>query len=198
MGRHRDRLVLRTTRNALAVLACVIIVGSMSESACAQSKWDLPALQQAVEAANSRNCRLQWYILWPLAKQGNAEARYLLWAGMTDSLRPPGPTSQAIRKRQLLTFSIYATMAARGPSPPMGDPNHKWARTDIPIVINELSLGAKGTRVAACYKARSAYSTCLKLALTLGIVPTFEDFAEELDARAQQEQEAASCLPRPW
>jgi hypothetical protein len=149
-----------------------------------------------MDAVRRRNCREQWNILWPLAKQGNSEARYYLWAGMTDNLRPPGPASQSIRKRQLLTFSVYATMAARRPAPLQGHPDHGWAHYDIPIFIKELALGPKGDRVAQCYTSKSPFDVCLKLAVSLGVVQTFEDFADELEASGQREHEMASCLPR--
>jgi hypothetical protein len=183
---------------AVIVVTAIDLRTSIGHGATVQSKWDLPELQQAIDAGNHRNCREQWNILWPLAKQGNSEARYLLWAGMTGDLRPPGPTSQSIRTRQLLTFSVYATMAARGPSPLQGDQDHRWAHSDIPIFIKELALGPKGDRVAQCYKSKSPFHTCLNLAVSLGVVQEFEDFADELDVSGQQEHETASCRPHAF
>jgi hypothetical protein len=158
--------------------------------------WDLPQFKRAREIYQRGDCRESWDILWPLAKVGNREARYLLWSMTLDRMMPPGRLG-AKWDRHHLTLAAYATLV---PSPfeLPGSEQHRGARKSIQNAIGALKLGPSGDQVAQCYKSGSSLPACLKLATSLGVVQRFEDYAADVDAEARESGLPARCLPRPW
>jgi len=196
-------------RNRSLLVALAVFGMSCGRHAIAQSEWDvaltrpgwdLPEFKQATEAFRREDCKNAWDILWPLAKKGNREARYLLWGHLIGGLIPPGTAavSRSSMDRHHLTLAAYATLVPAGPNPPPGDPHHKWAREVIPGAIKRLSLGEKGDKVAQCYKSTSAFRTCLDLVVALGIVQRFEEYAYDVVRERMETGRAASCSRRAW
>lgn len=195
----------RPMRNRISLKILVVIgvsafglVGDLNRNVRAQSSWDLPEFNQASEAYKREDCRSAWDIVWPLAKKGNHEARYFLYGTIVDRMIPPGdsgyPRSAFVRHN--LTLAAYATLARARPG--LGDPNHRWARIEIPNSISALALGSKGGRVAQCYKSDSSLQVCFDLAVSLGVVPKFEDYALGVEAAARETGLTARCRPHPW
>jgi len=79
----------------------------------------------------------------------------------------------------------------------MARPDHKWIRETIQVFLKELALGDKGDQVAQCYKSGGAFRDCLDLAVSLGVVPKFEDYAEEVERTERETGIAASCGADP-
>jgi hypothetical protein len=158
---------------------------------------DLPEFKRAVVALGAGDCRTAWNTIWPLAKAGNADAFYFLGTSIFDRMSPPGvdPWSYPRGSRHSLTLSAYAALARLRPG--QGDPDHKWVRRQIPIDVKELALGTKGEQVAQCYQSGEAFQTCLDLAVSLGVVPRFEEYAEEVERAERETGRSASCRPHP-
>lgn len=155
---------------------------------------DLPEFKRASVALGAWDCRTAWNTMWPLAKAGNADARHFLATSMNGQMDPPGvdwSSPQSMRSQHVLTLSAYAAMASLRPD--QGDPDHKWIRRAIPSSLRQLALGAKGEQVAECYRSGS-FRRCLDLAVSLGVVPTFEDYAEEVERAERETGRSASCV----
>jgi hypothetical protein len=115
------------------------LLGDLSRDVRAQPGWDFPEFDQAREAYRREDCRGAWDIVWPLAKKGNHEARYFLHGTIVDRMIPPGDSGypRSVFLRHNLILAAYATLARARPG--RGDPNHRWARIDIPNSINALA-----------------------------------------------------------
>ena len=179
---------------SLGVFACVLF-GFSSCVAHARTAWDLPEFASATAALKDGDCKRAWEFVWPLAKQGNHEAQYFLRSAMIGKLKPAGFWSQpeTDRTRQLLNMAAHAALAREGANPFQGDPNHRWARKEIPLLINQLGLGSKGDRAAQCYRSTASFRDCLTMAISLGVVQKFEDHAREVDAAADKCGISATC-----
>lgn len=157
----------------------------------AQSRWNTPALEQAEEATAKWDCKRGWDIAWPLAKGGDDQARLFLLSTMITNTNPPGFSSALDWSRHALVLSAYGALA-RVPDG-KGDPNHKWIRDDIPKYISSMALGSKGSRVAKCYERGSSFRECLNLAVSMEVIPKFEDYAREVDDAVQKTGKGAVC-----
>jgi hypothetical protein len=190
----RNRILFVAT-TILAVATCGLLNPWVREAQGQSSSWDLPEFKEAAAALGRWDCKTAWEIYWPLAKAGNAEARYALRTSMIYNMNPPGvrfwSTSPAIWARHSFTLAAYGALAR--PRPGLDHPDHKGIRNDIPIHLKELALGAKGDQVAQCYKSGGAFRDCLDLALSLGVVPKFEDYAEEVERAERETGRPASC-----
>jgi len=188
---------VRHHRNFRISIVVAILTGILAAASDvrAQTGWDLPEFKEATAAFNRGDCRAAWDFVWPLAKSGNADARLYLLLLVTFNTNPPGldlmSSAQGEWNRHLLTLSVYATLSrvSRG----KGDPDHKWLRDEIPRRLKELGLGVKGDQVAQCYQSGGALSDCLDLAVSLGVIPTFDGHAEEVERAARATGMAASC-----
>jgi hypothetical protein len=177
--------------------AALVLLDGLCSGARAQSGWDLPEFNQAREAYRRGDCRSAWDIVWPLAKQGNHEARNYLYGTRLDRMMAPGESglSKSTSIRHDLTLAAYAALARARPG--IGDPNHRSARIDIPNSINALALGANGGRVAQCYKSGTSFQECLDLAISLGVIQKFEDYARDVETVARETGVSAWCRPYP-
>ena len=163
-------------------------------------RWVFTEFQQATEALARRDCRGAWEAIWPLAKSGRAEARYLLWAFTVSTVAPPGwasiPEEADLRHR--LTIAAYAAAVPQGPMPWHGAPDHRWARNEIPLMISKLKQSANTEQVASCYRRGSSFNECLDHAVSRGVVQSFDAYAAEIDAMVSSGSAKASCKSRPW
>jgi hypothetical protein len=184
-------------RHSLTACASALAISiSISLPAKAQSVWNLPEFNQATEAFRNEDCRAAWDIVWPLAKQGNHEARYFLAMAMVGRLAPPGlprELPEAAWDRHSLTLFAYAALATQSPTPWHGDPSHRWARKEVPLLIKKLALGLNGSRVAQCYASDASFQDCLDLAVSLGVVQRFEDYARDVERAARETGIQAWC-----
>lgn len=177
---------------ALGLLASVLPVGGHGN---AQSIWDSPEFKEAGAAFAGWDCKAGWAIMWPLAKAGHPGARQFLWTAMVLNLTPPGldrdTRTRQIMARHNLTLLAYGAI---GSGPPGSTAAlFSLIRKEIPIHIRELGLGAAGDGVSACYASGADFRSCLDLAFSLGVVPTFEQYAEWVESTEQQTGKGASC-----
>jgi len=184
----------RTPILVSAVLVCALLSAWTGNARAQTSRWDSPEFKEAAAAEARWDCKTAWDIIWPFAKMGNNEARFFLFKSVVNRTNPPGyysGLSSSSFSRHLFILGIYGALASVAPE--RGDPSHAWARKEVPILINELALGQRGDLVAQCYKSGDALGHCLDLAVSLGVAPKFEDYAEEVENSARQTGRGASC-----
>jgi hypothetical protein len=165
-------------------------------SAVAQMRISTPEVQQAWAALQRGDCEAAWNALWPLAKNGNQEARSFLYFA-TGGVNPPGVTKDhASWHRHVLALAAYAALAPPELYLPGSVSDGRFARQDVPAAIRGLNLGANGERVSQCYASDASLKKCLNLGISLGVIPTFEEYARETELAARNTGVKASCLPR--
>jgi hypothetical protein len=181
----------RAERSTGMAASCIDPHGSSRR----ESIWDLPdiALKEAQDAYNRGECGAIWEVMWPLAKSGSADARLYLLLTATLYMNPPGldtSSPQTAWNRHLVTLSAYGAL---GVAAERISPDNKWLRNEIPRRLKELALGAGGDQVAQCYQSGGAVRDCLDLAVSLGVIPRFEDYAEEAERIERNTGMDASC-----
>src|SRR5262245_39140131 len=190
----RNRILFLAT-TIFAIATTGLLNPWVREAQGQSSSWDLPEFKAAAAAEYRWDCKTAWETIWPLAKEGNPEARLFLAVSTTHKVNPPGvsfgSSPTAVWNRHMLT--LYAHGALGRTQPGRGDPDHKWIRRAIPIYLKELALGAKGDQVAQCYQSGGAFRDCLDLAVSLGVVQRFEGYAEEVEKAERETGRAASC-----
>lgn len=163
-----------------------------------QPDWDSPEFKLATDMYRRGDCASAWDLMWPMAKAGKYEAVYFLWSTTVDRMVPPALpiTSQEARDWHWLTLSAYAAAGPTGSAPFGGDPNHRWATKEIPLLLNRVKRGEAGQRVAQCFSTNSQFKQCLNLAVEMGIVQRFNDYASAVD-EIQRAGAKAVCQPYP-
>ena len=152
---------------------------------------------EAWAALRRNDCEGAWNILWPLAKNGDQEARYYLYWAVVQRINPPDvATDPAILNRHFLTLSAYAALRPTERYSMGVASDGRFARIEVPVAISRLNLGEHGERVAQCYKAGEPLDACLQLGVSLGVIQEFEDYARDTDRRVREAGAKARCLPR--
>jgi hypothetical protein len=176
----------------LGVLVNALIV---DRSAQAYGFFDFRRFAPAIEALHRGDCKTAWDLVWPLAKSGDHHAQLFL-SEATLRMAPPGADTESgpIALRHPLIFGMNAALANR-----LFGSTHSslrdWPSLLIPIIIEPMSLGASGERVVECYKSSSTYVGCLRLAESLGVVPSFAEYARDIDDTAAKTAASATCRP---
>ncbi len=161
----------------------------------AAARFGTVELEQAEALLDSWDCKTAWNIAWELAKTGNQEARYFLYLSLTRRMIPPAVTSEHTwHYRHGLVLSAYAALTPPEQLQPGNSPDHRAARHDIVFFISRLGLGPNGERVAQCYAGGLSPKTCLDLAVSLGVIPKFEDYARLTEEAARETGTVARCL----
>src|SRR4029077_9212861 len=185
------------------IILCISICSALGEScrnAQAQAKWDFPEFVQATDAYRRGDCQTAWELMWPLAKAGQHEAKYFLWSTIIDRfLRPGGAaTSPARLAWHMLTLAVHTAAGPHGQKPFQGDPNYRWAKREIPLLLAQVSGSAsEKSRVAQCYAQNSQFASCLALAIRLGVIQRFDEYAASVEAEQRETGISASCRPYP-
>jgi hypothetical protein len=195
MNNEKSSVVARA-RFASLVLCCAVLSVPLDFicAAYAQARWDAPHFKQAGSDLASWNCSAAWNAIWPLAKRGDHDARLFLYSAMVYHLQPPGLHSSLSRHshtQHMLTFAAHGALAP----PERSDRKtiHDAVRKDIPAMIEQLKLGAEGGRAAQCYKLGGSFESCLTLAISLGVVQTFGEYAHDVDVLARESDSSATC-----
>jgi hypothetical protein len=203
---RQDRRVI-ALRLAIALSVCALASLSLSNpfparaqsladsKTAEQSIWDRPEFKAASAATLGWDCKKGWDIRWPLAKAGSAEARYGLWTSTIFNTNPPGTdreTPAIIRERHGLILAAYGALARLRPEE--NALRQKALRNNIVLYLRNLSVGGPTERVAQCYRSGTAFSECLDLAVSLGLIPKFADYAQEVELAERETGKPASCL----
>jgi hypothetical protein len=173
-----------------------LAISLICEGALAQTRISTPDVQQAWAALQQGDCEGAWNTLWRLAKNGNQEARYFLYSA-TGKVKPPGVTKDhASWHRHVLALAAYAAFAPPESYPSGSVSDGRFARQDVPAAIKALNFGANGERVSRCYASDASLQKCLNLGISLGVIPTFDEYARETEQLARSTGVVASCFPR--
>lgn len=152
---------------------------SAQENLELHQRWDNPQWlhDRAKAAASGTACQERWDILWSWAKKGNLQARNGLlatlspWTPFTRTPLAPDDDSQTVWVRVLLAI------------------HQLGYREDAAIDLEKTVLDHIGTwkhkgvaRFEACYR-KNPSPDCTAIAVEEGMVPAFDVFAKQVDAR---------------
>ena len=165
-------------------------------------------------------CKKQWAVLWPLAREGDGEAlselAYELELGLkmpvTDSDMNVDPGDKAVANVSVI--AIYGAAASKRPDDKHNlgyvfDPA-RWNKGDVTVVsIRSGSIGyssikppppALMTKLKNCLSqanSPAAGDGCIAQAKDLGIIPSFSEYSKAMDT-VLATYRPESCVPRPW
>lgn len=122
-------------------------------------------------------CRNAWNILWFWAKAGNPEALTKLFLALSPPFEaapivPPGFNGDDVsRIRNTIVVGIHSFVVS--------DERVK-GNVLLPFLVEQLSPFYHGPAVIDCLKNRN--ENCGQLAVNLGLIPTFSEFSDSIDA----------------
>lgn len=172
---------------------CAPILTTLLASAvigCTPTMVEWPtAKQRAAAHVDGADCAKAWDLLWPWAKNGRTEARAILAGGIHASgLTPPGASTDAVtRFRNLVILTVHG--AADGDATTM---------TILKgLLASDLATNIGGRKLKTCLDAGRAPDVCVRVAIESGFVPSFAEYARQIDATASSSPRPAQCaLPR--
>ena len=133
-------------------------------------------------------CEDRWNIIWKWAKKGNLEARYYMFVlmvplpDMSSLCVPSYDKDSASYRRDLLIWAAYSLDFVPGDE--MGDEYIKIRdsyREDTKMWIGD--LGKESEKVQNLIKCiESKKNNCTEVAVEYGFVPSFKDYAKQVDA----------------
>lgn len=135
-----------------------------------------------LQALDKEDCSGVWDLLWPWAKKGNLEARVLLFNAMiNDGVTPPGRVDYDFKKytHDALAMALYSY----GYDGTAADDFYRKAEVMWSVYGKWPDL----TPFRLCVvEAKS--STCVAHAVSAGFIPSFDEYAKEIDQAAQTHQ----------
>ncbi|AZO73732.1 hypothetical protein [Mesorhizobium sp.] len=164
-------------------------------------------------------CKRQWALLWPMAREGDGEAlselafelggRLEIPVSDSDMEVDPGDKSFAT----VLVMTIYGATASKHPDKRnlhyIFDPA-RWRKGDVTVVsirsgrINYNSIKAPPpvsiTKLENCLSqanSSAAGDKCVAQAIESGLIPGFSEYSKAMDA-VLGTYRPESCIPRPW
>lgn len=193
---HSNPIALNSVRRSLLIFVTGLIISLTANSSFAQVGPNASEIERAWAAMQNRDCETAWNILWPLAKSGDVEARYFLYGSSAGIIHPGVTKDPSSYDRHTLALSPYAALRPKANYAPGVPSDGRFARQDVPASIRGLKLGEAGERVSQCYTSDPSLEKCLKLGVSLGVIPKFEDYAREVDKMVSENGITARCLPR--
>jgi len=155
---------------------------SMAISLSSQANWDeIESYSEQIMEDKSINdadkCARIWSTIWPMAKAGNKEARFGLFAmrGFSDMELTPASHNMATGQFELLVLYIHSL----GASELSKDAYRKAGQT--PDIFSLYPFLNKGPRFKECMTKLQA-AECTQIAVDEHLIPSFEDFSAEVDA----------------
>lgn len=187
-SRSYDKPVMKTLHRYLFIA----ITWHVFTVAQAATEWRA-AKEQAIQAFDTGNCAKVWQLVWPWARNGNAQAQAMLATGAhAAGLMPPGsPRDAMARLRHMLILSAHGALD--------GDA----ANTELlNSLLKEPVIADAGGRVLRlCLAGKSSPSHCINAAVERGFIPPMESYARELDRTEKHfnamANSVATCDIRP-
>ncbi|TGS19363.1 hypothetical protein EN852_003375 [Mesorhizobium sp. M2E.F.Ca.ET.209.01.1.1] len=163
-------------------------------------------------------CKKQWAVLWPLAREGDGEALSELASELGQSLELP--TSDNVKGEpgdrsfaNVLVMTIYAATASKYPDKRnlyyIFDPA-VWNKGDVTVVsirsgrISYSSIKAPPpvsiTKLENCLSQANTWNAgdrCVAQAFELRLIPRFSEYSKAMDA-VLATYRPESCIPCPW
>lgn len=176
-------------------------------------------LKFAADSYFKDQCKKQWALLWPMAREGDGEALSELASELGTRLQMPASDSDIKADRgdqsfaNVLVMTIYGATASKHPGKPnlhyIFDPA-QWNRGDVTVVsirsgsISYSSIKAPPpvlmTKLEDCLSQANSSNVgdrCVAQASKLGLIPNFSEYSKALDA-VLTTYRPESCIPRPW
>lgn len=133
------------------------------------------------------HCEESWDVLWPWAKKGNLEARFTLFFLMTPppDMKPlfaPGSSGDRISWQRDVIIMLTHSLGYKG------DPDLKDNQLDVLAHYNDALALYKKFGLGSDYKsveflkcAQENKDNCAAIAVKNKIVPSFEEYAQQID-----------------
>ena len=154
--------------------------------AVAQAATDWRATKaQAEQAFDVGNCAKVWQLVWPWARNGNAQAQAMLATGAhAAGLLPPGSPRDALaRLRHMLILAAHGAL------------DDAAANTELlnSLLQEHIIADAGGRELRLCLAGKSVPPHCIKAAVARGFIPSMESYARELDRAEKHFNASATC-----
>lgn len=176
-------------------------------------------LKFAADSYFKGQCKKQWALLWPMAREGDGEALSELASELGGRLKPPASDSDikvdmGVRSfANVLVMTIYAATASKYPDKRnlyyIFDPA-RWNKGDVTVVsirsgrISYGSIKAPSpvsiTKLENCLSQANTSNVgdrCVAQAIELGLIPSFSEYSKAMDA-VLATYRPESCIPHPW
>ena len=133
----------------------------------------------------AKNCDGLWNLLWPEARNGNLQARYMLMQYVYPPPKrmrmelPGHPDSDIDTARDAMILGVHSLGMENVEK--YEAENLNWRHSVFEVTIKKEDY----PEFHKCYATEKS-SACLKLALDKNIVPPFDIFAEEIDKYANR------------
>lgn len=148
---------------------------------------------------NENRCYETWNVLWPWAKKGNLEARAMLFVAITPFMHIGAVAVPGNNGDSITTMRDSLIMAVHSEGYKGGDSERAFMNA-----LNEfrqsiykgfaLNSYSSGREFLECVQKKK--QGCSTIAVTEGLVPSFEDYAREKDALMQQGMKGLCRLER--
>ncbi len=173
--------------------ATVIAADTHDDWKSAYKDWQNQYTQNK-QQTSAESCQQLWDFVWPWAKRGNIEARGILYTIMTlprrtSPLLPLVPTDYISYMRYLMILQVHSA----------GIQYLENTEEDVKSIYSEMSRFYEKQLGFLDTLSGGTYMSCIKNATTLqsaqsctqtaekeGLVPSFEDFASEVDIMIAQ------------
>lgn len=182
---------------AFAVCLMLVAGGMLSCPAHAESKQDLPWINQFLAAQEKQNCQAMWDTLWPKAKKGDIEARFALFMAtwsppkMTVIRRPGFSHDRLAYMRDLGVFTVFSTGIKNEDKSSITDSYYEMFDR-VYDQLNFKKIG--GEDFLKCVKKKRS-AECTKIAVDNKLVPSFEDYAKEVDLAVKNGRKPECVFP---
>lgn len=162
-------------------------------------------------------CKKQWALLWPMAREGDGEALSELAFELGGRLKMPASDSDMKVAGDKAVANVVV-MAIYGMSKHPDDKSNlnyifdpaRWNKGDVTVVSIRSGLisyssikpppPALMTKLKNCLSqanSSDAGDRCVAQAIELRLIPSFSEYSTAMDA-ALTAYRPESCLPRPW
>lgn len=182
----------------LTIILPVLFLSSLAYAE--ESKTDDREFETALEKfkllQNEGKCDEYWNVFWPLAKKGNLNARQALYYLVSfklhmDDISAPGKSRDEVT--QLRDYVILAVHSL-GAKPPGYEEIAKQRYEDLHFrIFGFHKEHSRGYDFYKCYKETPS-PACADIAVKHEAVPSFEDYASEIDAAIAQGKKSI-CIP---
>lgn len=166
----------------------IVITCHVFANAQAATDWRT-AKAQAIQALDTGNCAKVWQLVWPWARNGNAQAQAMLATGAhAAGLMPPGsPRDGLARLRHMLILSAHGAL----------DGDTANAELLNSLLQEKIIADAGGRELRQCLAGKSSPPHCIKAAVERGLIPSMENYSKELGLAEKHLNAAATCDIRP-
>lgn len=164
------------------IFLSLIVLLVFQGQAIADMEKDWKAFSRPIEKfEKKKDCQSIWNYLWPKAKAGDKDARFVLltliisWPHFM-SLTMPGHQSDLVSTTR---DGIIMGMHSAGTK---FVPNFSTKEQTHPAIdiLRELLNQISGQKFLACLKQKDS-NLCIEEAVEINLIPSFEDYAKEID-----------------